>query len=237
MAQMCEWCFVVARTEKGSKRHAGLSYLSGAAGTTWCRGAPDRPADGDVGLQRGVLRRRPYRSRPGSRASPATVGGLRWATLTFERGVSTLGQQIRYARELSDLVDAGQTHRRGRRPADPGAADPVMGRTADHAVLRVGDDGRRGEPVRPSEKTMCRSCCGPTGIGIWVSSRWTSQATAGLTPADGEFDEWQQLYLFSRADTIYGGSNEIQRNIIAERVLGLPREVKGDEPGGGAERD
>jgi alkylation response protein AidB-like acyl-CoA dehydrogenase len=49
----------------------------------------------------------------------------------------------------------------------------------------------------------------------------------GLTLADGDFDEFQRLYLFSRGDTIYGGSNEIQRNIIAERVLGLPREVKG----------
>jgi hypothetical protein len=42
-------------------------------------------------------------------------------------------------------------------------------------------------------------------------------------PGATDYDELQRLYLFTRSDTIYGGSNEIQRDIIARRMLGLPR--------------
>jgi alkylation response protein AidB-like acyl-CoA dehydrogenase len=49
---------------------------------------------------------------------------------------------------------------------------------------------------------------------------------ASMVEGPDGLDGWQRLFLFTRADTIYGGSDEIQRNIIAERTLGLPREAR-----------
>jgi alkylation response protein AidB-like acyl-CoA dehydrogenase len=46
------------------------------------------------------------------------------------------------------------------------------------------------------------------------------------TGEGGDYSRMQRTFLYSRADTIYGGSNQIQRNIIGERALGLPREPK-----------
>ena len=52
-------------------------------------------------------------------------------------------------------------------------------------------------------------------------------ADAGEAADAADLDAWQRLFLFGRAETIYGGSDEIQRNIIATRALGLPRPVRG----------
>ena len=143
-------------------------------------------------------------------------------TLTFERGVSTLGQQIRYARELSRLVELAKSN---------GAADDPLIRerlTRSWTGLRV----MRSYALA----TMDVEQPGQDNVSKLLWANWHRDlgdlamdviGKAGMALKDGKFDDWQHLYLFSRADTIYGGSNEIQRNIIAERVLGLPREVKG----------
>jgi len=153
-------------------------------------------------------------------------------TLTFERGVSTLGQQIRYARELSNLVQVAER---------TGAADdPLIVERLTRSW--VGLQTMRSYALATMDVEQHRSRPGgDMGQGqdnvsklLWAN--WHRDlgelamdivGKAGLVAKDGEFDVWQHLYLFTRADTIYGGSNEIQRNIIAERVLGLPREVKG----------
>jgi len=221
LAHWAQWCFVVARTEKGSKRHAGLSYLL-------------------VPLQQPGVEIRPIIQLTGdsefnevffddARTDADLVVGepgdgwrVAMGTLTFERGVSTLGQQIRYAREHSNLVELAKR---------TGAADDPLIRerlTRSWAGLKA----MRSYALA----TMDVEQPGMDNVSKLLWANWHRelgeiamdvQGLAGLTLPGGEFDEWQRLYLFSRSDTIYGGSNEIQRNIIAERVLGLPREAKG----------
>src|SRR5690242_4446420 len=221
LAHWAQWCFVVARTEKGSKRHAGLSYLLVPLDQPGVDVRPIVQLTGDSEFNEVFF--------DDARTEAELVVGqpgdgwrVAMGTLTFERGVSTLGQQIVYARELSAVVDlAKQT----------GAADDPLIRerlTRSWAGLRA----MRSYALA----TMDVEQPGQDNVSKLLWANWHRelgeiamdvQGKAGLVLHDGEFDEWQRLYLFSRSDTIYGGSNEIQRNIIAERVLGLPREGEG----------
>ena len=138
MAHLSQWCFVVARTEKGSKRHAGLSYLLVPLDQPGVEVRPIVQLTGTADFNEVFF--------DDARTDADLVVGepgdgwrVAMGTLTFERGVSTLGQQIGYARELSDLVEVAKRN---------GAADDPLIRDrltrswvgpANDAVLCAGD--------------------------------------------------------------------------------------------------
>jgi alkylation response protein AidB-like acyl-CoA dehydrogenase len=225
LAHWAQWCFVVVRSEKGSKRHAGLSYLLVPLDQPGVEVRPIVQLTGDSEFNEVFF--------DDARTDASLVVGepgdgwrVAMGTLTFERGVSTLGQQIRYARELSGIVDLAK---------NTGAIDDPLIR---EKLTRswVGLKTMRSYALATMDVEGGGQSAGKDSVSKLLWANWHRElgeiamdvrGRAGLVLDGGEFDEWQRLYLFSRSDTIYGGSNEIQRNIIAERVLGLPREVKG----------
>ncbi len=221
LAHLSQWCFVLARSEKGATRHAGLAYLLVPLDQPGVEIRPIVQLTGDSEFNE-VFFTDARTDADLVVGEPGDGWRVAMGTLQFERGVSTLGQQIRYARELSGLVDVAKKN---------GAADDPLIR---ERIIRAwaGLQAMRSFALA----TMDSDVAGEDSISKLLWANWHRdlgelamdiRGKAGLVLVDGDFDEWQRLFLFSRADTIYGGSNEVQRNIIAERVLGLPREARG----------
>ncbi len=226
LAHWAQWCFVVARTEKGSKRHAGLSYLLVPLDQPGVEIRPIIQLTGDSEFNE-VFFTDARTDADLVVGEPGDGWRVAMGTLTFERGVSTLGQQIRYARELSGIAELAKT---------TGAIDDPLIRER-LARSWAGLQTMRSYALATMDVEQAGgTAAGKDSVSKLLWANWHRdlgelamdiKGRSGLLLEDGEFDEWQRLFLFSRSDTIYGGSNEIQRNIIAERVLGLPREVKG----------
>ena len=221
LAHWAQWCFVLARSEKGSKRHAGLAYLLVPLDQPGIEIRPIVQLTGDSEFNE-VFFTDARTDADLVVGEPGDGWRVAMGTLQFERGVSTLGQQIRYARELSGLVELAKNN---------GAIDDASVR---ERLTRAwaGLSAMRSFAMA----TMDDEQPGQDSVSKLLWANWHRdlgelafdiEGGAGMVLEDGEFDEWQRLFLFSRADTIYGGSNEVQRNIIAERVLGLPREARG----------
>jgi alkylation response protein AidB-like acyl-CoA dehydrogenase len=151
------------------------------------------------------------------------------ALLGYERGVSTLVQQIGFEKELSEVV--AQARSSGA-VADPVIRDRIVRQWAELKTMRWNALRTLGtaDPAAPSvAKLLWGGWHQRLGeLAVAVRGPAATAGPAGWTPeVPYELDEAQRLLLFSRADTIYGGSDEIQRTIIAERVLGLPKEPRG----------
>jgi alkylation response protein AidB-like acyl-CoA dehydrogenase len=218
LAHVADWCFLLARTEPGSRRQNGLSYLLVPMDQPGIEVRPIRQLTGTSEFNEVFF--------DGARTPKDMVVGtdgwrVAMGTLAFERGVATFGHQVGFRRELAALVALAREN--------GSIDDPVIADRLDRA--RVGLEVMRAHAIR----TLSRTDPGyEASVSKLVWANWHRDlgelamdvlGAPGMIATD-ELTEWQRIFLFSRADTIYGGSNEIQRNIIAERVLGLPREPR-----------
>jgi alkylation response protein AidB-like acyl-CoA dehydrogenase len=223
LAHVAAWCFVLARTDPSSSRHHGLSYLLVPMDQPGFTTRPIRQPTGGEEFSELFL--------DGARTEAGLVvgevgGGWRVAmgTLGFERGAGSLGMQVSFAQQLDDLTDLAR--RTG---------------AIDDAVVRDGI-ARAWSEVRIMRYTAQRTLgaldgmanAAATSISKLYWSQWFQRfgelamrvrGTSALVTEDraSGTDGLQQTFLFGRAVTIFAGSSQIQRNIIGESVLGLPR--------------
>ena len=224
-AEWADWCFVVARTDPDSKLHAGLSYLLVPMDQEGVTIRPIEQITGDAEFFEVFY--------DGARTAKENVVGevgngwrVAQGTLAFERGASTLGQQMLFRNELEEIIEIAK--RNGK------AKDPVIRQRIADAWM--GLEIQRAGALRTLSADPSLDKAGMTNKIYWATwHRDLGELAMDVLGLEAEVAEdfpydltrLQRLFLFTRSETLYGGTNEIQRNIISERALGLPREPRG----------
>jgi alkylation response protein AidB-like acyl-CoA dehydrogenase len=231
LAHVADWCFVLARTDPRAERHRGLSYLLVPVRQPGVTIRPIRQLTGTSEFNE-VFFDDARTDASAIIGAPGDGWRVAMGTLGVERGVSTIGQQAGFQREFEEVL--GEARRTG------AIRDPeIAGRVTDAWIgLQVmqytvaatlgGTASGAGvlcNPVAPgTEANIVKLLWSPWRQRLGELAVDVAGPDATLTGPGYELSDGQRLFLFGRAETIYGGSVEIQRNIIAERGLGLPRE-------------
>lgn len=233
-----DWCFLLCRTDLESSRREGLSFLL-------C------PID-----QPGV-EVRPLRQMTGSSEfsevffnqarTPVdmVVGGVGngWqvamATLSFERGTAFLAHQLRFEQECVDLINHVRRLGTSTEPlvrqklAQVWIGAQILKYNGLRTLARLSGNGDGGKPQAPGPESSIAKLSWSSWHRSMGELEMELRGPQSQIRRDGpgyRLEGFQQTFLFSRADTIYAGSSEIQRTVIAEHVLGLPREPKPPAP-------
>jgi alkylation response protein AidB-like acyl-CoA dehydrogenase len=227
LAHESEFCFVIARTDPASKGQKGLGFFlvrMDQPGVT-IRPIPQLTGTSEfneVFFDDAVCGADDIVGEPGDGWKVAM--GL----LGFERGVSTLGQQMLFQSELDEVVRIAKRN---------GAADDsaIRQRLADAHIglrimrynsMRMMSGGEDGSLQKEAMIYKLYWSSWHRNLGKLAMDVLGPEAEL-LEGEPYELNRVQSLFLFTRADTIYGGTNQIQRNLIAERALGMPREPRG----------
>lgn len=220
-AHLADWLFLLVRTETGSERHHGLSII---LIRTDAPGVDIRPITNIAGQNDFCEVFLADATTPGELVLGEVGDGWRVAMglLGYERGTTLLPMQMALDRELKEIIGlAGSLDLLGAESTRQGLMQAFIGNTALRwTAMRVLQPVLAGSPPG-AESSVTK---------LLASTLHQQQAEMALDlvglpalVADSRVERLQRTYLMSRAETIYGGSAEIQRTLIAERVLGLPR--------------
>lgn len=226
LAHVSDWIFVLARSEEGSAGRAGLSFLLMPLDQPGIEIRPIRQINGgeefnEVFFEGAVAEAEDIVGQPGDGWTVAM------ALLGFERGISTLGQQMTFAHELDLVVEIARENGSLRHPAiRRRIAQSWAGlRAMRHNAVRMLSGFGKADLAREALGYKYYWSHWHRDLGKLAAD--VLGVEADVATGDPRRERLQQLFLFSRADTIYGGTSEIQLNIIAERGLGMPKEPRG----------
>jgi alkylation response protein AidB-like acyl-CoA dehydrogenase len=233
-ARYADWCMLLVRTDPDAPKHKGITFLLADMHSPGVTVRPLKQISGDEDFNEVFFEdvRVPRRNVIGH-----INGGWEIAitTLMHERATLTFSRQLQSRVALTDMIAFARSWQRAGRTA---TADPVVRQQLAQAVIE--SDVIKYTAYRSLTKTLRGGVPGPEGSveKLFWSEMYQRMLETALAiegpyaqlvkgsarvPAEGM---WPHLMLYSRGRTIAAGSSEIQRNIIAERVLGLPREKR-----------
>ncbi len=227
LAHESDFVFVLARVDRDSVGHRGLGFFLVALDQPGVTVRPINQLTGtaefnEVYFDEAVCAVDDIVGAPGDGWKVAM--GL----LGFERGVSTLGQQMLFQTELDEIIRLAKLNGASRDPEiRQRIAEAHIGlRTMRYNSMRTLSGGEDGSLSREAMIYKLYWSSWHRNLGKLAMDVLGPDAEL-LEEGPYELTQLQSLFLFTRADTIYGGTNQIQRNLIAERALGMPKEPRG----------
>jgi len=217
-AHEAKWCMLLARTDQDAPKHKGITYFLLDMDQPSVDVRPLRQLTGEAEFNEIFMEEAEV---PEENIVGEVGGGWQIAitTLMFERAGLGAAAVMGLKRTLTDLI--GLIRERGL------AEDPMIRQRI--AELQTGIEAMRLGALRALTATMKTGIPGPEGsLGKWQWAKYnqamTELANEVLGPDGMRRDtDWSYRFLRSRANSIEGGTTEVLQNIIAERVLGLPR--------------
>ena len=227
LAQFADWCFLICRTGEGSAGREGLSYLLVPMDQAGIEIRPIKQMTGEADFNEvffdGAVTQAEHLV-----GAPGQGWQVAMGTLAFERGVSTLAQQMHFRNELEQIIAAARTNGSAQNPLLRSRIVKAWRglQTMRASALRMLSGAESGNLSGPQFTYKIYWASWHRALGDLAMDVLGQEAE--IASSDGAFTDLARMYLFSRADTIYAGTNQIQRNLIAERALGLPKEARGE---------